>query len=73
MSLLRDLQAEFRGTYVFITHDLATAFELSTRIAIMYLGDIVELLPRMPFGRARSIRTRARWWRTSLFPTRRSA
>jgi len=49
MSLLRDLQAEFRSTYVFITHDLATAFELSTRIAIMYLGDIVELLPADAF------------------------
>lgn len=45
VELLRDLQEQFRGSYVFITHDLATAFELSTRIAIMYLGEIVELVP----------------------------
>jgi len=47
--LLRDLQAEFGISYVFITHDLATAFELSARIAIMYLGEIVELLPVAAF------------------------
>jgi oligopeptide transport system ATP-binding protein len=45
VDLLRKLQTEFRGSYVFITHDLATAFELSTRVAIMYLGEIVELVP----------------------------
>jgi len=43
--LIRDLQQEFRSSYLFITHDLATAFELSDRIAIMYLGEIVELVP----------------------------
>jgi oligopeptide/dipeptide ABC transporter ATP-binding protein len=45
VDLLRSLQAQFRSSYVFITHDLATAFELSTRVAIMYLGEIVELVP----------------------------
>jgi oligopeptide/dipeptide ABC transporter ATP-binding protein len=45
VDLLRNLQTESRGSYVFITHDLATAFELSTRVAIMYLGEIVELVP----------------------------
>lgn len=45
MTLLSDLQAEFGCAYLFITHDLAAAFQLSTRIAIMYLGEIVELLP----------------------------
>ena len=45
MALLKDLQAQFGCAYVFITHDLATAFQLSTRIAIMYLGEIVELVP----------------------------
>jgi oligopeptide/dipeptide ABC transporter ATP-binding protein len=43
--LIRDLQQEFGSSYLFITHDLATAFELSDRIAIMYLGEIVELVP----------------------------
>jgi oligopeptide transport system ATP-binding protein len=45
VDLLRNLQSQFRGSYIFITHDLATAFELSTRVAIMYLGEIVELVP----------------------------
>jgi oligopeptide/dipeptide ABC transporter ATP-binding protein len=45
VDLLRDLQAQYRSSYVFITHDLATAFELSTRVAIMYLGEIVEMMP----------------------------
>lgn len=45
VDLLRSLQAQFGGSYVFITHDLATAFELSTRVAIMYLGEIVEMVP----------------------------
>ena len=49
MTLLNDLQAQFGCAYVFITHDLATAFQLSTRIAIMYLGEIVELLPADAF------------------------
>jgi oligopeptide/dipeptide ABC transporter ATP-binding protein len=47
--LIRDLQQEFRSSYLFITHDLATAFELSDRIAIMYLGEIVELVPAAAF------------------------
>ena len=45
MALLHDLQAQFGCAYVFITHDLASAFQLSNRIAIMYLGQIVELVP----------------------------
>ena len=49
MTLLNDLQAQFGCAYVFITHDLATAFQLSSQIAIMYLGEIVELLPADAF------------------------
>ena len=48
-TLLNDLQGQFGCAYLFITHDLATAFQLSTRIAIMYLGEIVELLPADAF------------------------
>jgi oligopeptide/dipeptide ABC transporter ATP-binding protein len=50
LDLLRALQAEFESSYVFITHDLATAFELSSRIVIMYLGEIVESIPVEAFG-----------------------
>ena len=47
--LIRDVQQEFGSAHLFITHDLATAFELSDRIAIMYLGEIVELVPVQSF------------------------
>jgi oligopeptide/dipeptide ABC transporter ATP-binding protein len=40
---MRQLKNEFNLTYLFITHDLATAKYLCDRIAIMYLGRIVEM------------------------------
>jgi oligopeptide/dipeptide ABC transporter ATP-binding protein len=40
---MKRLKAEFDLTYLFITHDLATAKYLCDRIAIMYLGRIVEI------------------------------
>jgi peptide/nickel transport system ATP-binding protein len=43
LELMRQLKEEFSLTYVFITHDLATARYICDRIAIMYLGQIVEL------------------------------
>jgi peptide/nickel transport system ATP-binding protein len=43
LELMKRLRQEFRLTYLFITHDLATAKYLCDRIAIMYLGRIVEL------------------------------
>jgi oligopeptide transport system ATP-binding protein len=49
VTLLLDLQTEFRASYIFITHDLATAVEVSTQIAIMYLGEIVEMIPAAMF------------------------
>jgi len=45
LELLKRLQQEFELTYVFITHDLATARYICDRIAIMYLGRIVEMGP----------------------------
>ncbi len=45
LKLMRDLQREFGLTYLFITHDLATAKYICDRIAIMYLGQIVEIGP----------------------------
>ncbi len=43
LELMRELKRDFNLTYLFITHDLATAKYLCDRIAIMYLGRIVEI------------------------------
>ena len=49
VDLIADIQTELGSAYLFITHDLARAMEVSDRIAIMYLGKIVELIPAARF------------------------
>ena len=60
INLMEELREEFGLTYIFVAHDLAVVYHIADRIAVMYLGDVVELGPaeqvyndpRHPYTRA---------------------
>jgi peptide/nickel transport system ATP-binding protein len=60
LNLLLDLQADFRLTYLFVAHDLSVVRHITNRVAVMYVGRIVELAeteaifsaPRHPYTAA---------------------
>jgi peptide/nickel transport system ATP-binding protein len=59
LNLMMDLQREFGLTYLFISHNLAVVYHISTRVGVMYLGRLVEVAatdtlfrrPRHPYTR----------------------
>jgi oligopeptide transport system ATP-binding protein len=57
VNLLEDLQDRLGLTYLFISHDLSMVRHLADRVAVMYLGKIVELAARPALRRAASIPT----------------
>jgi oligopeptide/dipeptide ABC transporter ATP-binding protein len=52
LNLLSELQGRYGLTYLFISHDLAVISQVSTRIAVMYLGKLVDLAPRSVWEQA---------------------
>ncbi|MHA2303340.1 MAG: ABC transporter ATP-binding protein [Candidatus Thorarchaeota archaeon] len=52
LNLMKDLQKEFDLTYLFISHNLSVVKHMSDRVAVMYLGKIIEMTPRDIFQEA---------------------
>jgi ABC-type oligopeptide transport system ATPase subunit len=72
LNLLRELQRQRQISILFITHDLGTVAYFADRLAVMYLGRIVEIGETQQVLQNPQHHTRAPCSRSSLFPTRAS-
>ena len=68
LNLLGDLQSEFNLTYLFVAHNLSAIKHISNRVAVMYLGQIMELARAMMSTASRSIPIPSRCSRPARSP-----
>ena len=69
LNLLAQLQERYGLTYLFISHDLSVISQISSRVAVMYLGRLVEMAPRQSSPRSACTPTPRPCWPRCPCPT----